>query len=195
VRWDSESDVALLRAALHDRDAFSVFYRQHALVVYRWFAYRVQREGTVAAELTAETFAEALRSLPRFRGTTSGSGTAWLFGIARNLMREHHRSLRVRDQARRRIGIAIPLEAVLDASLEDANDRIDSERLRDSLRAALELLPTAQREAVKLRIIDELEYPAIAKVTESSEQSVRLRVSRGLRALRAQLAFAGEEDL
>jgi RNA polymerase sigma factor (sigma-70 family) len=187
-----ESDVQLLRRAARDSDAFATFYSQHALALFRWFAYRVEREGTVAAELTAETFAEALRSLPRFRGTAPGSGTAWLFGIARNLAREHHRSRRVRNDARRDLGF--PLDLVYHAELEDASERLDAEGRRHELVQALAELPVAQRRAITLRVVNDLDYAAIAALTASSEQSVRLRVSRGLRTLRAQLSAVPSEE-
>jgi RNA polymerase sigma factor (sigma-70 family) len=192
VSWHGKDDAQLLNGALRDRDAFGVFYEQHALAVYRWFAYRVQREGTVAAELTGETFAEALRSLPRFEGTAPGSGTSWLFGIARNLARDHHRSRRVRDDARR--DLRMPRTSAIDGSFQDAEDRIDSGRLHEKLEEAVAQLSPAQREAVTLRVVDELDYPSIAHATSTTEQAVRLRVSRGLRALRRQLAPATHEE-
>jgi RNA polymerase sigma factor (sigma-70 family) len=178
-------DATLLRTARKDPDAFGAFYRLHALLVYRWFVLRVDHDRPTAAELTAETFAEALRSLPRFRGRVAGDGTAWLFGIARNLAREHHRTRRVRDNARRRLAIPVP---AYDGALEAAEERIDAELLNETLEEALQALPTAQREAVWLRIVRELEYPQIAAATKSSEQAARLRVFRGLRALRSRLA-------
>ncbi|MBA3736255.1 MAG: RNA polymerase sigma factor [Actinobacteria bacterium] len=192
VTWEGRDDAQLLNSALRDREAFGVFYRQHALTVYRWFAYRVDREGTLAAELTAETFAEALRSLPRFAGTTPGSGTSWLFGIARNLALEHHRRRRVRDEARRELGM--PRVGVVDESFQNAEERIDSGRLRDELDAALAQLPPAQRQAVMLRVVEELDYPSIAHATASSEPAARLHVSRGLRALRNQLTAAANKE-
>ena len=192
VSWEGRDDAGLLNAALRDKEAFGLFYRQHALALYRWFAYRVEREGALAAELTAETFAEALRSLSRFEGTAPGSGTAWLFGIARNLAREHHRRRRVRDDARRELGM--PRAGIPDHALEEAEDRVDSKRLREQLEVALAELPPAQRRAVTLRVVSELDYASIARATATSEQSVRLRVSRGLRALRAQLAPVTNEE-
>lgn len=194
VGWEGRTDAELLRGALNDREAFAVFYREHAVALYRWFAYRVERQGTVAAELTAETFAQALQSLPRFKGTLAGSGTSWLFGIARNLAKEHHRSRRVRDDARRDLGM--PREGSLDDSLADADDRVDLDLLRLELDRALAQLSPVQRQAVTLRVVNGLDYPSIARATATSEQAVRLRVSRGLRALRAQLAsVTNEEDL
>jgi RNA polymerase sigma-70 factor (ECF subfamily) len=40
-----------------------------------------------------------------------------------------------------------------------------------------------QREALRLRVIDELPYPQIAETPGVSEQTARARVSRGLRRL------------
>jgi RNA polymerase sigma-70 factor, ECF subfamily len=181
--WENLDDAALLRAGVRDREAFGAFYRMHAVTVYRWFVVRVERDVGTASELTAETFAEALRSLPRFRGHAAGDGTAWLFGIARNLAREHHRSRRVRDAARRQLGM--PLGSYVE--YDDAEERLDVGLLRGELEVALAHLPDAQREAIWLRVVKELDYPEIAAVTNSSEQAVRLRVFRGLRAMRLRL--------
>jgi RNA polymerase sigma factor (sigma-70 family) len=186
---EGRDDAALIRAAAGgDRDAFGQVYAEHALPVFRWFAWHVGREGTRASELTAETFAEALRSLHRFRGEAPGSGTAWLFGIARNLAREHARHRRVRESARRALGL--PLAAYLDDDLDGTDSRIDAERLGALLDEALAALPEAQRRAVVLRVVDGLDYPALAGALESSPEAARLRVSRGLRAMRRRLAPA-----
>jgi RNA polymerase sigma factor (sigma-70 family) len=48
---------------------------------------------------------------------------------------------------------------------------------------ALAELGPEQREAVRLRVVDELGYPAIADRLGISEQAARARVSRGVRAL------------
>lgn len=179
-------DATLVRAAAAgDREAFARFYASHAVPVYRYLAWRVGREGTVASELTAETFAEALGSLHRFRGRAPGSATAWLFGIARNLARDHHRHERVRNRARRELGL--PLSAYLDDALAESDARIDAERLRMLLDEAIASLPDARRRAVLLRVVDGLDYPEVAAALETSPQAARLRVSRGLRALHQRL--------
>jgi RNA polymerase sigma-70 factor, ECF subfamily len=192
MAWENLDDADLLRAGLENREAFGAFYRMHALTVYRWFVVHVERDRGTASELTAETFAEALRSLPRFRGRTAGDGTAWLFGIARNLAREHHRRRRVRDTARRRLGM--PVQSYVDGSFDDAEARVDVRLLHSGLEAALSQLPAAQRRAVWLRVVNELEYPEIAALTESSEQAVRLRVFRGLRAMRLRLTLPTSKE-
>jgi RNA polymerase sigma factor (sigma-70 family) len=48
-------------------------------------------------------------------------------------------------------------------------------------------LPPRAREAVKARVVDERDYPDIARDLRCSEAVVRKRVSRGLKALRNQM--------
>ncbi len=60
-----------------------------------------------AADLTAETFAQALVSLGRFRGPTDESARGWLYGIARNLVRRYHRRGRVELATCQKLGIQL----------------------------------------------------------------------------------------
>jgi DNA-directed RNA polymerase specialized sigma24 family protein len=82
VRYDGITDADLLSRTREDPEAFGVFYDRHeaALLAFFW---RATRRGDLAADLTAETFAQALASA---RGFNPARGTArsWLFGIARH---------------------------------------------------------------------------------------------------------------
>ena len=51
------------------------------------------------------------------------------------------------------------------------------------LQAALGTLSDDQRSALQLRVVDELSYREVAEQLGATEQTVRARVSRGLRAL------------
>jgi RNA polymerase sigma factor (sigma-70 family) len=53
---------------------------------------------------------------------------------------------------------------------------------------ALGALPDEQQHAIAARVVDEREYPEIARELQCSEALVRQRVSRGLRTLRTRLA-------
>jgi RNA polymerase sigma-70 factor (ECF subfamily) len=55
----------------------------------------------------------------------------------------------------------------------------------------LEELPGDQREAIRLRVVDERPYDEVAAVLGINEATARARVSRGLRALAASLAEEG----
>ena len=55
--------------------------------------------------------------------------------------------------------------------------------LRDELRAALSQLAGEQQEALRLRVVEGLPYPEVARRLGVAEPAARARVSRGLRAL------------
>lgn len=69
---------------MYDPAAFEVFYRRHVDAVTRFMARRVADPHTVA-DLTAETFLAVIDSARAYRPDL-GSETAWLYGIARNVV-------------------------------------------------------------------------------------------------------------
>jgi len=182
---DSRSDNELLKACPRDPDAFCVFYRRHAEGIYRFFRRRVDEPET-AHDLTAETFAEVFRSVKRFRGNDNDSGVAWLYGIARNLLRQYHRRNAVATSARSTLGV--PLRGDTLVEYEEVDDRVSA--LQDDLGAALDKLPAGQRAALELRVVQDLSYQEVAARLETSELTARMRVSRALRALSAQMKGA-----
>jgi RNA polymerase sigma factor (sigma-70 family) len=171
--WDDAPDERLLATTRAEPAAFGAFYRRHEDSVLGYFLARVG-DPEVAADLTAETFAAALASAHRFRPRRKPA-VAWLFGIARNKLAMSRRRGRVDARARRRLGMA-PL-VLTDEAIE---------RISDLDHTALGL-PDEQQAAVKARVIDERDYPDIAKDLRCSEAVVRKRVSRGLGALRARM--------
>ena len=98
------TDSAQLRAARTDPAAFESFYRRWAPALHAWL--RTQVPPDAAGDLTAEAFAQALLGLGRFRGREPGAGVAWLWGIARNLVRQHHRRARLERSATERLSIS-----------------------------------------------------------------------------------------
>lgn len=172
--WELHSDEDLLIATRSDPRAFGAFYRRHEAAVVRFFRNRV-RDPEVAADLTAETFAAALQATERFerRGEPA---SAWLFGIARNVLAMSLRRGRVEARARQRLGM--PPLALSDASIE----RIEA--LDGTVLELVETLPGDQQAALRERVLNEREYAEIARELECSEAVVRKRVSRALGALR-----------
>jgi RNA polymerase sigma factor (sigma-70 family) len=173
-------DAALLDLSADEPAAFGVFYRRYERHLLRFFLARV-RSADVAADLTAETFAQTLLSRAGFR-RERGEPRAWLYGIARHVLSRSVGRRRVEARARERLGMA-PL--VLD---DEELERIDALAGMDG--RALELLgelPAEQRTAIEARVVDKREYDEIALALACSEQVVRKRVSRGLAALRSRM--------
>ena len=163
---------------------FAGFYAEHAQHVLVFLARRCL-DPEVAVELMAETFAQAYAGRRRFRGSTDAEAMAWVYGIARHQLSGYFRRGRAERKAVRRLGIDVP------AVEPDEIVRIEELAGLDSLRGAVgehyAQLAADQREAVKLRVIDELPYPEVAAALAVSEETARARVSRGLRRLAAAL--------
>jgi RNA polymerase sigma-70 factor (ECF subfamily) len=158
-----------------DRDDLLRVYDQEAVRLRAWLRSETGLHE-VATDLTAETFAQALVSLRRFRGSSDEEATAWLYGIARNLLGQYRRRDRVDQAARRRLGI--PLRDW--SEYEDVDDRASVD---PRLAAALTDLPADERSALHLRVVDELSYDDVASHLAITPGAARMRVHRALRTL------------
>lgn len=67
------------------------------------------------------------------------------------------------------------------------DDRLSAAARCHELGDALDELPPAQRDAVQMRVVDELGYPELAERLDCTEAAARKRVSLGLRFLRGRL--------
>lgn len=176
-----QTDEELLAlTARGDDDAFAAFYRRHLDPVVAYLRRRVPAPEH-AFDLAAEAFAVVALQAGDFRG--EGAATAWLYGIARNLLRESLRRRRIEDGARRRLGVE-------PAALDDADLIAVEERAAagsEALEAALAALPEPTRRALLARVVEERRYPDIATELACSEHVVRQRVHRGLEQMRATL--------
>lgn len=170
-------DAALLELTSAEPDAFAVFYRRYERAVLGYFMRRTG-DPELAADLAAETFAEALVGVRRF-DSSRAPAVAWLFGIAQHKLLRACKRGRVEDAARRRLGM--PVLALEDAALERIISLGGDERVIE----LLSKLPPDQAHAIRARVIDEKPYARIAAEVRCSESVARQRVSRGLATLRS----------
>lgn len=163
----------LHRTAAGDQRAFARFCRGHLDAVVAYFRRRVPYPE-LAFDLVAETFASVVASADTYDGAAPVE--AWLYGIARNKLRDSLRRRRVEDSARERLG----LEPVFlsDRDLERLEARASMGE--DQLRRELEALPEPTRRALLARFGEERCFPDIARELQRSEQVVRQRLHSGL---------------
>jgi RNA polymerase sigma factor (sigma-70 family) len=172
------SDSELLVAARTTSEPFGLFYERHVASVLVFFRRRVPGPDE-AFDLTAETFAAALASVPRFQPGPEPA-QAWLFAIARNKLSEALRSSRIQDEARRALAMQ-PIQ-IDDEAIEILETIASAPTI-----GLLEGLAPKQREAIEAHHLEERGYAEIAADLRCSESVVRKRVSRGLTVLRAKL--------
>jgi RNA polymerase sigma-70 factor (ECF subfamily) len=180
-RFDAGGPGVLARSR-SSPNAFADFYEQMSPTVLRFFA-RQTRDGQAAFDLVAETFSKAFEKRADFRGTTDEQAAAWLWSIARHELARYRRSRSVEMSALRRLGLERP--APSDEELRQVEWLIAIEDIRRQIRGALDTLSPDQQEVIKLRFIDELTNQEIAERLAVSDDVVRARASRALRALGA----------
>ena len=165
------TDAQLLAAARTDAHAFRELYDRYSERIHR---FQLARTGDrdAALDLTAETFAQAWLSRARFEDLANGSVAPWLYAIARNVLVASVRRNRLEQSARERLGILAALDRPQAAP--EPND----EWLQGIDDAFRELSPD-EREAVHLRVIDDLSYRRRRpRRRHDSRRSARARAPR-----------------
>jgi RNA polymerase sigma factor (sigma-70 family) len=179
------SDAEALRRCRRDPDAICVLYDRHVARLIAAVALKCGDRET-AFDIAQETFARTLERGHRVRLPPDGSAWPWLWTVAKNLLRDSQRRDRVDATARLRLRIAtVPYDA---HAIDELIARVDAQELHEILTGALGELSSDQRQAVLGRVAGEFAYEELAVDLKASEDAVRARVSRGLRALRLLLS-------
>jgi RNA polymerase sigma-70 factor (ECF subfamily) len=161
-------------------DDYTRLYRRHAQSLLLYFQRRVH-EPELARDLLAETFEAAIAGGPSFRGDSEAELSGWLWSIARNTLAEHGRREQSQQARARRLGS--PRAALSDREIERIEELAGISELREAVAQRLSELPEEQREAVRLRVLEDLSYREIAGSMRINVDTARARVSRGLRAM------------
>lgn len=169
------SDEELMRAYVAgDEAAFRTLFDRYVPQLMRLARRRLDSDEQ-AREVVQQTFFQLHVARHDFR--EGARLRPWLFTIAMNLVREHHRR-----RGRRR---ETSLEPQLHAAPAPARGPVESEQRAARLRAALRKLPESQREVVELHWFREMPFAEVAGVVGASEVAVRVRAHRAYRRLEA----------
>jgi RNA polymerase sigma factor (sigma-70 family) len=169
-----------LRRAAREPSAFGDFYAAQSRALLVFFTRRTF-DVEAARDLTAETFAQAFEHCRRFRGSTDAEAVGWLYGIARHQLARYARKGKAGRGAVERLGIRLPTVSAED--YERIVELAGLAEMRQAVAGAFSGLSADQRDALRLRVIDERPYVEVAHTLGVSEETARARVSRALRAL------------
>lgn len=172
-------DLALVKHARQNADAFAELYRRYLTPVYR---YLYRRTGNVqdAEDLTTQVFTTVLESLTGNRYRERGFFVAWLFTIARR---------RTVDYYRQR-----PVEELADppATAPKVWEGIEKRQDLHHLAHLLSQLDEDRQELLRLRFSAGLTFAQIGQVVGRSEGAVKMAVYRTLEHLHTQWEVKNE---
>lgn len=165
------------RAQSGDAEVIASLYDRYHRGIFRYLYYRLG-DQQAAEDLTSEVFLRMLRFISGFH-PPAAQFQAWLYQIARNLAIDHHRKMGGHDH--------LPLNEDLAQGNPTLVGSIDHNLTSDTLRQALERLPSEQRDVILMRFVAGIPIAQVAKTLHKSEDSIKGLQRRGLIALRAVL--------
>jgi len=176
------TDTALLNAARqHAPEAWDSLLKRHQLPLYTYLV-ELLHDETVALDLVQETFAAAVRHIASLRD--DAKFTSWLFGIAHQKCVQHWRRV-TRDNA---VFAPTPADDEStdwpDPNESDARTFLLRREQADEFFALVERLPTAQRSALLLHVLEDFSLEEIATITSVPVGTVKSRLHHAKRALR-----------
>jgi RNA polymerase sigma-70 factor (ECF subfamily) len=174
------ADAELVSASLTDPEAFAELFDRYSAMLYRYVSKRLGPEP--AEDIVGETFLVAF-SRRRSYDPSYPDARPWLFGILTKLLSRHHRTEAARYRALRR--------APVDADVESPADRVaagvTAQASRPELASALAALPAKDRDVLLLIAWGDLTYGEVARALGIPIGTVRSRLNRGRRKVRAAL--------
>lgn len=175
---DRPDDAELIRASGRDPEVFATLYDRYADTLYRFAARRLGPQ--VAEDVVAETFLEAFRGRSRF-DLSRPNALPWLFGILVKEIAQHRRSERSRY---RTLARSLP-EPPQECPADRVAATVAAWSVRGPLAAALAQLNARDRDVLLLVAWSGLGYAEVADALAIPIGTVRSRLSRARRTVRA----------
>jgi RNA polymerase sigma factor (sigma-70 family) len=183
-----QTDAEVISRMYRDRELFAVIFDRHYPAIHGYAARRLGRE--LADDVAAETFLVAFDNWQRY-DTAHHSARPWLFGIASNLMAAHQRAEARQYRALARADqVATADRDRVDSHVDRIAVRLDAQAVRVRLAAALGEIAPADREVVLLIAWADLTCEEVARALEIPAGTVRSRLHRARKKLRAALGGA-----
>lgn len=167
------------RAQQGDQEAVTELYKKYQSIIFRYIYFRVS-DRHVAEDLTSDTFYRGLRRIGSFQWQGRDFG-AWLVTIAHNLLADHFKSGRYRQEV---VTADVADGELLDCESTSHPEGAAVEHLTnlELLRAVLQL-SDEQRECIVLRFLRGLSTAETAAAMGKNTNAIKALQYRGVRAL------------
>ena len=176
-----------------DTSRFDRMYAENADRMYR-FAQRLCGEAEDARDLVQETFLNAYRGLPDFRGEAQLS--TWLYRIASRVCLAMRRRRKGEPERELSLEEFIPtsdgeLRLQIPADGLSPEQALENKQLRRALRQAIQKLPAKYRIVLVLCDMEELSAKEVGAVVGLNERAVKSRLHRARLFVRRELSARG----
>ena len=154
-----------------DLDKLGILYERYNKRIYNYFI-RSTADYSESGDLTQNVFIRILK----YRGSyqKEKSFETWIFQIARNLVKDHFKKMRVtysREENREE----------LPEMIHEVDDKMEKE---NKLYQAIEKLPEDKKDLILMSKFQGLKYEQIAEIRSTSVSAIKVQVHRTIKHLR-----------
>lgn len=174
------ADAELVSASLTEPEVFAELFDRYSAMLFRYASRRLGPEP--ADDLVGETFLVAF-SRRKSYDLAYPDARPWLFGILTKLISRHHRT----EAARYRALLRAPVDHEVESPADRVAAGVSARAVRSELAGALAALPARDRDVLLLIAWGDLTYEEAARALGIPVGTVRSRLNRGRRKVRAAL--------
>lgn len=148
------------------------------------FTYLKTKNRDMALDITQETFTKAWEYIEA--GKEIGHMRGFLYQIARNLVIDHYRKKSTSS-----------LDSLAESGFDpsgDEKEEIDDFAIKEALEI-IEGLDPKYKEPITLRYIEDMTVKEIAEILKEAENTISVRIHRGLEKIRSLLSEKYEQDI
>jgi RNA polymerase sigma-70 factor (ECF subfamily) len=178
------SDGEVIKRSWREPECFAVIFDRYYFQIHGYVARRLGR--SLADDVAAETFLVAFAQRERYL-VSRPDARPWLYGIVSNLIARHQRAEARRYRALARAGVG----EVSESHADEVAGRVDAQARRATLAVALAAIPDADRDVLLLVAWAELTSEQAGEALGIPGGTVRSRLHRARREIRAVLGQAG----
>jgi len=174
-----QNELALLdRARKLDIDALAQVHDLYYEPIFRYVAFRVGNRE-VAEDLTSDVFTRFLTAL-RERKAPNTTLRGWLYGVAANVVSDHHRKHYRAPQ--------VQLDEAMVSQERGPEEAAEASLVRADLRRAMAGLTDEQQDVLALRFGHEMPIQEVARTLGKTEGAIKQLQARAIAALARKLS-------
>ncbi len=163
----------LAQARRFDRDALAQIHDTYYRPIFGYIAFRVGNRD-VAEDLASEVFTRFLGAL-RSRSAPSATLRGWLYGVAANVVADHHRAHYRAEH--------VELDEALASREPGPVETAEAALIREDLRSAVAELTEEQQHVLALRFGHDLPILEVARTLGKTEGAIKQLQARAIAAL------------
>jgi len=174
----------MLKVKGGDLDKMALLFERYHRPLYG-FLFHMTRQRESSEDMVQTVFFRMLKYRHAFTG--SGEFKTWMYHLARNVLADHGR---MGKRTKAHFPVTEDDEQVTDGSRAD-EPMLKKQELK-ALEQAMQCLSVENRELLILSRFQELRYSEIARIMETTEGAIKVRVHRALQQLKLNYQRLGD---